>query len=199
VNVATCRCSWLRGRKKWDTTMDPERVAKDSEGALKMRRGYTRYTTRFFLVCEVCQSRWTVTEDVDVKESETLYRWREEDWTDEDLDREMEEEDGSVQRLRQRQDAKAEEKRKRAEDLERTITQTGPHEWRWVDERGMAHSCRVEGPRLVVWTVRTPSVWVDDRSSEAEPEFGVPEFLAGRYPDLLPPAVAARVRAALGA
>jgi hypothetical protein len=196
--MATCLCSWLRNRYEWDETMEPGGVAEESRGAVEVRRGFTRYPARYFAVCRVCHSRWTVTEEADAKERELLYHWREEDWTDEDLVREREREEAEIRDLTTEQDrkdaARPDQEWRRALPslpgrLETTIEETGPLEWRWEDERGVSYGCRVEGARLAVWT--------DGPFGGTGTEYGLDEFLHGACSHVLPAAVADRVRRAL--
>jgi hypothetical protein len=164
-----------------------------------------------FCLCRVCGTRWRVTElhEYDGGFADTSYVWEESAWTEEFVaakqfealyeakqEREREERaDYSRQRDpdagRGSQAPSASEQRATPHQIDQTTEQTGSQEWRWVDGRGVACGCRIEGSRLAVWT--------ENPFGGSGTNYSVSEFLDGRHAKVLPPAVASQVRHALTA
>lgn len=195
----TCPCSRLRAGGRLTELTNPDEAARKSNDAFVVQAGGTRYPPRFYCLCRVCGTRWTVWEEVDIKESEILYRWKEESWNEEDIRAELEHEEGAVRSLRARQTRQlaaetatgkvAPSRPATSQNIDPMIEQTGPLEWRWADQRGVAYGCRIEGVRLAVWT--------EDPFGGTGTDYSVSEFLDGLHDTVLPPAVAGQVKQAL--
>ena len=158
--MPTCLCSRLRGRKKWDTSTDPDAVARETNGALVVRSGATRHPPHCFCACQVCGSRWTVSVDVDVKELETLYVWKEEDWSEDDIALEREQEEASARGVIERQARRSVEQVARAEEARASAQakeearlrrlengENGSYWWKW----DKTSNCRIDASGVSVW------------------------------------------------
>ena len=137
--------------------------------------------------------RHDLSEELDINGSETLYDWQEQPWTEKDLLLELGQEDGTIRQQKERQAQRLvaqDGATEKAAPLNQTrMEQTGSLEWRWTDGRGVANGCRIEGPRLAVWT--------EGPFGGTGTDYSVSEFLDGRHETVLPPAVSAQVRRAL--
>ena len=155
-----------------------------------------------FCRCRVCGSRWrvTITTEYDGGSAETLYAWEESPWTEELLQARQFEGLHEAQQERERRE-REEYWRQRNPNSGREMPasgdraphvpsqqQPGPLEWRWTDESGTSHGCRIEGSLLNVWT--------ENPFGGSGTSYSLSEFLEGRHGKALPAGIAGRVREA---
>jgi len=144
----------------------------------------------------------TITTEYDGGSADTLYTWEENPWTEELLQARQFEALHEAQQERERRE-REEYWRQRNPNAGPTPPtpgsgagvpsapsweQPGPLEWRWTDEDGTSHGCRIEGSDL--------SVWTEDPFGGSGTSYSLSEFLEGRHSKALPAGIAGRVREA---